>query len=400
MAGDREETPEFRRHHSRVTSSWGSAVFTVFSTVGEGAAPETQPQLALPFFCPWWFRSESPGLIGIRKASIAQAEGHAAKCCIHLLKFAELPEFPGDSVDLSDVLTTFKSGRCNALAVGPDGRSPRVPICAEDVAETGCDDLFDEDVFLVAVCPRHAELLMARAVDGRACTGSVCGGTAYGIDAAADESPVSQPQCGRRHFGSRIYCETCFQVRAETGKTPAKPVRSFRGTSSDGPSSREAEVSPLTESGEGSRSGNVLSNVFGLVGAALGAEAGVGERPKAVGSLSLGQVRRAGPTTRPWFTFRRCHRPRRSRERTRVRVVRVGAGIFIRSWTCSWVCRRAWATSNVARIGRRTSCSHRWTPSSRERSLRRCRRMDRHSERGSRRARWHQVLSSKRAREA
>ena len=189
-------------------------------------------------------------------------------------------------MDLSDVLTTFKSGRCNARAVGPDGRSPRVPICAEDVAETGCDDLFDEDGFLVAICPRHAELLMARAVAGRACTGSVCGGTAYGIDAAADESPVSQPQCGRRHFGSRIYCETCFQVRAETGKTPAKPVRSFRDTPSDVPGSREAEVSPLSESREGSRSGNVLSNVFGLVGTALGAEAGVGERPKSVGSLS------------------------------------------------------------------------------------------------------------------
>ena len=127
---------------------------------------------------------------------------------------------------------------------------------------------------------------MARAVDGRACAGSVCGGAAYGIDAAADKLPVSQPQCGRRHFGSRIYCEKCFQVRAETGKTPAKPVRSFRGTSSDVPGSREAEVSPLTESGDGSRSGNVLSNVFGLAGAALGAEAGVGERPKSIGSLS------------------------------------------------------------------------------------------------------------------
>ena len=77
--------------------------FTVFSTVGEGAAPETQPQLAL-LFCPWWFRSGSPGLLGIRKAvSMAHAEGRAAKCCIHLLKFAGLPEFPGDSVDLSDV---------------------------------------------------------------------------------------------------------------------------------------------------------------------------------------------------------------------------------------------------------------------------------------------------------
>ena len=56
-------------------------------------------------------------------------------------------------------------------------------MCAEDVAEAGCDDLFDEDGFLVGVCPRHAELLMARAVDGRACKRSVCGGAAYGIDA-------------------------------------------------------------------------------------------------------------------------------------------------------------------------------------------------------------------------
>ena len=62
----REETSEFRRRHSRVTSSWRSPFFTVFSTVGEGAAPETQPQLAL-LFCPWWFRSESPGLLDIRK---------------------------------------------------------------------------------------------------------------------------------------------------------------------------------------------------------------------------------------------------------------------------------------------------------------------------------------------
>ena len=60
-----------------------------------------QPQFALLFFvlggC-WWSRSESPGLIGICKASMAQAEGRAAKCCIHLLKFAELPEFPDNTL--------------------------------------------------------------------------------------------------------------------------------------------------------------------------------------------------------------------------------------------------------------------------------------------------------------
>ena len=62
----REETSEFRRRHSRVTFFVALTFFTVFSTVGEGAAPETQPQLAL-LFCPWWFRSESPGLLDIRK---------------------------------------------------------------------------------------------------------------------------------------------------------------------------------------------------------------------------------------------------------------------------------------------------------------------------------------------
>ena len=75
----REETSEFRRRHSCVTFFVALTFFTVFSTVGEGAAPETQPQLAL-LFCPWWFRSESPGLLGIRKAvSMPQAEGRATK---------------------------------------------------------------------------------------------------------------------------------------------------------------------------------------------------------------------------------------------------------------------------------------------------------------------------------
>ena len=45
-------------------------------------------------------------------------EGRGAKRCIHLLKFAELPEFPGGIVDLSDVLNTFANGRCQARMVG------------------------------------------------------------------------------------------------------------------------------------------------------------------------------------------------------------------------------------------------------------------------------------------
>ena len=111
----------------------------------------------------------------------------------------------------------------------------RAPMCAEDVAETGIEELFDKDGYLKAVCQRHADMLIARAVEGRACTGAMCGGA--GRDATGVDAAVAQPLCGRRLVGSWLYCKTCFRVRQETGKTPAKPVLAVRSGSGTPPPS-------------------------------------------------------------------------------------------------------------------------------------------------------------------
>ena len=98
------------------------------------------------------------------------------QCSLHLLRFIEVEEFPDDGVDFSDVLGGFASGRCQALCCRKDGARLRVPLCEEDVEETEDAALFDDKGFLVGVCPKHAPVVLARAVDGRACTGEGCAG--------------------------------------------------------------------------------------------------------------------------------------------------------------------------------------------------------------------------------
>ena len=220
---------------------------------------------------------------------MAADECRSAKCSVHQLKFATLPEFPDDTPDFSDVVGGFAMRRCQARVTAPDGGRMQVPMCAEDVSETGIEELFDDEGYLTAICPRHANMLIARAVEGRACTGAMCGGADQ--DATGVDGSMAQPLCGRKMVGSRLYCLTCFRVREETGKTPAKPIRSAR-CAPDTPPPSGSIVSPLTEAEEGTRSDRVLESVFGLVGAtvgaAIGAEQGTAvERTKAPGILDL-----------------------------------------------------------------------------------------------------------------
>ena len=96
-----------------------------------------------------------------------------AQCSLHLLKFAEIDGFEEDTPDVSDLLAEFKGGKCQARITRGNTVS-RVPLCNEDVQamqRAGLGDLFDSELFLTGVCPRHAEMLLSRAVEGRACAG-------------------------------------------------------------------------------------------------------------------------------------------------------------------------------------------------------------------------------------
>ena len=86
-------------------------------------------------------------------------------CGLHHLKFVELKEFPEDTPDFSDVLGSYASNRCKARACRRDGTLNRVPLCAEDVIATGMEELFDEDGYCIGLCPKHAELVLGRAVE-------------------------------------------------------------------------------------------------------------------------------------------------------------------------------------------------------------------------------------------
>ena len=105
-----------------------------------------------------------------------EPEGSAqpGRCCLHLLRFAEIEEFPDDVVDFSDILGGYAIGRCQALCRPCDGETVQVPLCVEDVEETDDATLFDDKGFLVSVCNKHASAVLSRAVDGRACTGEGC----------------------------------------------------------------------------------------------------------------------------------------------------------------------------------------------------------------------------------
>ena len=158
-----------------------------------------------------------------------------ACCALHKLRFVAVKGFEDDTPDLSSVLGAFAVRRCKA-AVSGDVRH-RVPLCAEDVEATDDSSLFDEDGYLVGLCGKHAVLVVAEAVDGRACTGAVCAA----IHPTSGVS-VPAPRCGRHVVGTRVYCDECFAIREETGETPAKPIRLLCADVEDG-------VSPLTEMG-------------------------------------------------------------------------------------------------------------------------------------------------------
>ena len=103
-----------------------------------------------------------------------EASAPVAQCCLHKLKFAAVEEFPDDEVDFSDILGGFAVGRCQAQCRPCDGESVQIPLCLEDLEETDDPSLFDDNGFLVSVCHKHANAVMSRAVDGRACTGEGC----------------------------------------------------------------------------------------------------------------------------------------------------------------------------------------------------------------------------------
>ena len=193
-----------------------------------------------------------------------------ACCGLHRLKFLELDD---ETPDFSSDLSAYQTGRCKAL-VARKGRSPvKVPLCAEDVAATDDEGLFDEKGYLVGLCPGHAAMVLSRAVEGRACTGEACSV----LDCESGLSKA-KPRCGTKFVGKRLYCDECYDVRVSTGVTPAKPVRALV-VSDDSPESLPASasshVSALTLSGGGSPA--MRRGVFGAALSRAGrAFAGVG----------------------------------------------------------------------------------------------------------------------------
>ena len=176
-------------------------------------------------------------------------------CALHKLRFVAVEGFEEDTPDFSSVLGAFAVRRCKA-AVSGDVRH-HVPLCAEDVEATDDSSLFDEDGYLVGLCGEHTVLVVAEAVEGRACTGAVCAA----IHRTSGVS-VSTPRCGRHVVGTRVYCDGCFAIREETGETPAKPIRLLCSDVEDG-------VSPLAEIGSTPGSGGPPSRTFRNIGVQL-----------------------------------------------------------------------------------------------------------------------------------
>ena len=208
------------------------------------------------------FRAEGSGLgkQGLRPGS-SERQGRGKSvftmvcCALHKLRFAVVEGFEEDTPDFSSVLGGFAVRRCKAAASG-DVRH-RVPFCSEDVEATDDSSLFDEDGYLVGLCGKHAVLVVAEAVDGRACTGAVCAA----VHSTSGVS-VPNPRCGRHVVGTRVYCDECLVIREETGVTPAKPIRLLCADVDDG-------VSPLTEMGSAPGSGGLPSRTFRNIGAQL-----------------------------------------------------------------------------------------------------------------------------------
>ena len=191
-----------------------------------------------------------------------------ACCSFHLLKFCPIDD---ETPDFGDELSKLPSGRCRRQVSLRGRPAVRVPLCAEDVEETDEASLFDDEGYLVGLCPAHAELVLSRAVEGRACTGEVCS------QVGPSGMSRSSPNCGVRLVGKRLYCEGCHTIRVSSGVTPSKPVRSdLAALAFEAPESASDTVSPLTCTTEGSpmsgvggafrRVGRVLSGVGGDVG--------------------------------------------------------------------------------------------------------------------------------------
>ena len=88
-------------------------------------------------------------------------------CCLHELKFEVVDEFPDETPDFSDVLGGFATHRCQSKCAPRNSARAQVPMCAEDVEATNCPELFDSRGFLTGVCPKHARVVLARAVEGQ-----------------------------------------------------------------------------------------------------------------------------------------------------------------------------------------------------------------------------------------
>ena len=79
-----------------------------------------------------------------------------ARCGLHRVRFQKVDD---ETLDFSAELASFSTGRCRRL-VALKGRSPvKVPLCAEDAAETKDEGLFDEKGYLVGLCPGHAAMV-------------------------------------------------------------------------------------------------------------------------------------------------------------------------------------------------------------------------------------------------
>jgi len=151
----------------------------------------------------------------------------------------------------------------------------RLPLSAEDCDETESllhegegkiDGLFDDSGYLIGLCEEHAEVVLSEAIEGRVCTGALCA-------KINPDSRVSaaRPNVGRRFVGSRLYCDNCFQLREESGVTPAKPVRVPKTLFS-----AEGSVSPLTETGSTPGSGGLTRALQARAMRRVGAELQIG----------------------------------------------------------------------------------------------------------------------------
>ena len=137
------------------------------------------------------------------------------KCSIHLLRFAEIEEFPGEEPDLDEVLSGFAAHRCQRNVLDREGNYLRVPLCNEDVEETDDPSLFDGQGYFVRACAQHAAWLNTHAVEHRACSGPKC---AHGLPAAA-----------RFAVGKRLFCQPCKDEAEVTFNTTGKTPGARRG---------------------------------------------------------------------------------------------------------------------------------------------------------------------------